>query len=198
MPLSDGFFNVIMSLFTQSICCNVNAAKMNGCCTHFLALPLTLTLCVNGPLRGWHPHREFWIHPLIYYLYFCFCRLHNHKEEETFSVRIIHSIPLRMSVVEVMFQNRMAAVAHLVGCEQLPLPEMVRCVVTVSCYEISGGFRISRRGAPTSWGGANSRGAYVSKSLHIETKESRPLGGRPCGAPWIRQWRCERSVCRPF
>ena len=40
-------------------------------------------------------------------------------------MRIIHSIPMRMSVVEVLFQNRMAAVSHLVGCEQFPLPEMV-------------------------------------------------------------------------
>ncbi len=40
-------------------------------------------------------------------------------------MRIIHSIPLRMSVIEVLYQNRMAAVSHLIGCEQLPLPEMV-------------------------------------------------------------------------
>ena len=86
-------------------------------------------MVLGVPLQGEHPNGKSWIRPCyiirIYYLYFCFCRLHNHKEEETFSVRIIHSIPLRMSVVEVMFQNRMAAVAHLVGCEQLPLPEMV-------------------------------------------------------------------------
>ena len=40
--------------------------------------------------------------------------------------------------------------------------------------EYSGGSRISRRGASTSEGGAESRGSYISKNF--ETKESGPLG----------------------
>ena len=43
----------------------------------------------------------------------------------------------------------------------------------------SGGSRISRRGAWTSYGGGvDFRGGYVSKILCVKTKESGPLGGR--------------------
>ena len=45
---------------------------------------------------------------------------------------------------------------------------------------ISGGSRISSRGTPTSWGGTNSRGGYVSKNLYVKTNESGPLGGGAC------------------
>ena len=41
----------------------------------------------------------------------------------------------------------------------------------------SGGSRISRRGG----GAVDSRGGYVSKMLHVKTKESGPVGGG--GAP---------------
>ena len=39
---------------------------------------------------------------------------------EKLSVRVIHSVQLRMSVVQVFCGDKMAAVSHLVGAEQLP------------------------------------------------------------------------------
>ena len=50
-----GYSNVKMILFTQSdsigvsVSGDADTAKVNGFCTHFLASPLMLTLCVNGP-----------------------------------------------------------------------------------------------------------------------------------------------------
>ena len=38
---------------------------------------------------------------------------------------MIHSIPLLMSVVQVFYHDKMAAVAHLIGSDQIPKPEQV-------------------------------------------------------------------------
>ncbi|XP_025085903.1 uncharacterized protein LOC112559134 [Pomacea canaliculata] len=39
--------------------------------------------------------------------------------------RVIHSLPMMQSVVQVFHRDKMAAVAHLIGTEQLPLPNQV-------------------------------------------------------------------------
>ena len=49
----------------------------------------------------------------------------NHTGEVTFTCRFIHSLPLLMSAVQVFYHDRMAAVAHLIGSDQIPLPEQV-------------------------------------------------------------------------
>ena len=42
-----------------------------------------------------------------------------------FTVRIIHSLPLRMSAVQVFFQDKMVATSQLVGSEQFPTVNQV-------------------------------------------------------------------------
>jgi len=42
-----------------------------------------------------------------------------------FTVRTIHSTPLMMSVVQVFFHDKMAAIGHLIASDQLPLPTQV-------------------------------------------------------------------------
>ena len=52
-------------------------------------------------------------------------RLVNHTGSVVFTCRVIHSLPLLQSVVHVFYQDKMAAVAHLVGSDTLPLPTQV-------------------------------------------------------------------------
>lgn len=59
------------------------------------------------------------------FLVLTLCRLVNHTGAVTFTCRIIHSLPLLMSVVQVFYHDKMAAVAHLVGTDTLPLPTQV-------------------------------------------------------------------------
>ena len=46
-----------------------------------------------------------------------------------YTVRVIHSVPLKMSVIQVFYKDKMAVVSQLIGPEQLPAPEQVRPVV---------------------------------------------------------------------
>ena len=55
-----------------------------------------------------------------------FFRLFNHAQQLKFTCRIIHSVPLMMSAVQVFFADKMAAVAHLIGTDQLPTPAQVK------------------------------------------------------------------------
>ena len=41
------------------------------------------------------------------------------------TVRIIHSLTLNMSVVQVYYQDKLAAISHLIGQDQLPGPKQV-------------------------------------------------------------------------
>ncbi|ESO91289.1 hypothetical protein LOTGIDRAFT_153720 [Lottia gigantea] len=52
-------------------------------------------------------------------------RLLNHAGEVAYTCRIIHSLPLLMSAIHVFYRDKMAAVAHLIASDQLPLPQMV-------------------------------------------------------------------------
>jgi len=52
-------------------------------------------------------------------------RFANHTGEIIFTCRVIHSQPLLMSAIQVFFHGRIAAVAHLVGSDQIPLPSQV-------------------------------------------------------------------------
>ncbi|XP_041349650.1 uncharacterized protein LOC121368951 [Gigantopelta aegis] len=52
-------------------------------------------------------------------------KLLNHMKAVTFTCRIIHSLPLLMSAVQVFYHDKMAVLAHLIGPEQLPLPTQV-------------------------------------------------------------------------
>ncbi|XP_052779826.1 uncharacterized protein LOC128217046 [Mya arenaria] len=49
----------------------------------------------------------------------------NHTGQVTFSCRLLHSVPLLMSAVQVFFQGRITAVGHLVGSDQVPLPSQL-------------------------------------------------------------------------
>ena len=42
-----------------------------------------------------------------------------------FTCRTIHSMPLMMSVIQVFFKDKMAAIGHLIASDQLPLPTQV-------------------------------------------------------------------------
>ena len=48
---------------------------------------------------------------------------------------------------------------------------------------ISGGSRISHGRGRGLVGGTDSQGGYISKSLYVKTKESRPLGGHSLRTP---------------
>lgn len=49
----------------------------------------------------------------------------TYEGKTIFTVRIIHSLPLRMSVVQVFHQDKMVAVSELVDNAQLPQPGQV-------------------------------------------------------------------------
>ncbi|KAL4226738.1 hypothetical protein ACF0H5_014718 [Mactra antiquata] len=52
-------------------------------------------------------------------------KLVNHTGEVTFTCRVIHSLPLLMSAIQIFYHNRMTAVAHLIGSDQIPLPSQL-------------------------------------------------------------------------
>ncbi|KAL3852091.1 hypothetical protein ACJMK2_015777 [Sinanodonta woodiana] len=52
-------------------------------------------------------------------------RLINHTGHVIFTCRITHSVPLLMSAIQVYYHDKMVAVAHLIGSDQLPLPTQV-------------------------------------------------------------------------
>lgn len=43
----------------------------------------------------------------------------------TFTCRVIHSLPLLMSAIQVFYHDKMAAVAHVISTDQLPLSSEV-------------------------------------------------------------------------
>ena len=56
----------------------------------------------------------------------CCCnRLLNQSHQLQFTCRVIHSIPLLMSSVQVFHTDRMVAMSHLIGSDQLPTLKMV-------------------------------------------------------------------------
>ena len=56
---------------------------------------------------------------------FCFFRLLNSNDEVLFTCRIIHSVQMMSSVVQVFYRDKMAAIAHLIGTDQLPIDSQV-------------------------------------------------------------------------
>jgi len=42
-----------------------------------------------------------------------------------FTCRVVHSIPLLMSAVQVFYTDQLVAVSHLIGTDQLPTSKMV-------------------------------------------------------------------------
>ncbi|ELT88483.1 hypothetical protein CAPTEDRAFT_202493 [Capitella teleta] len=52
-------------------------------------------------------------------------RLFNHAQQLMFTIRVIHSIPLMMSAVQVYHLDQMISVAHLIGTDQLPTDDMI-------------------------------------------------------------------------
>ena len=69
-------------------------------------------------------------------------RLLDNKGNVKFTCRVIHSLPLMMSAVQVFHLDKMVAVSHLIGTEQLPTPvrskEIERHPMTVGCRLIKG------------------------------------------------------------
>ncbi len=49
-----------------------------------------------------------------------FFRFLNRRKDEILSSRVIHSLPLRMSVIHVIQNNKIVALSHLIGLDQLP------------------------------------------------------------------------------
>lgn len=49
----------------------------------------------------------------------------DYKGRQQMTCRIIHSLPLAMSVVQIFYYDKMVAVSHLIGCEQLPIRTQV-------------------------------------------------------------------------
>ena len=54
-----------------------------------------------------------------------FFRLLNSNNEVLFTCRIIHSVQVMSSVVHVFHRDKMAAVAHVIGADQLPMDSQV-------------------------------------------------------------------------
>lgn len=48
------------------------------------------------------------------------CSILDHRDRQQFTCRIIHSLPLEMSAVQIFYHDKMVAVSHLIGNEQLP------------------------------------------------------------------------------
>ena len=65
----------------------------------------------------------------MFYFGLFFFRLLNSNNEVLFTCRIIHSVQVMSSVVHVFHQDKMAAVAHVVGADQLPIDSQVHFVV---------------------------------------------------------------------
>ncbi|KAL8618173.1 hypothetical protein ACOMHN_059180 [Nucella lapillus] len=49
----------------------------------------------------------------------------NHSESVVLTCRVLHSVDLLQSAIYVFYQDKMAAAAHLVGLDQLPLPTQI-------------------------------------------------------------------------
>ena len=62
---------------------------------------------------------------LMFMLMILFSRLTDQTQQILFTCRVIHSVPLMMSAVQVYYRDRMAAVSHLIGTDQLPIPSQV-------------------------------------------------------------------------
>lgn len=52
-------------------------------------------------------------------------RLRNSNGSVVFTCRIIHSVKMMTSVVQVFFQDKLAAIAHVIGTDQLPIKSQV-------------------------------------------------------------------------
>jgi len=70
----------------------------------------------------------------------CCCnRLLNQAQQLQFTCRVIHSIPLLMSAVQVFHTDQMVAVSHLIGTDQLPTSKMVISTVGADFgFEVQG------------------------------------------------------------
>ena len=58
----------------------------------------------------------------------CLCffnRLYNRRGRDVFTCRVIHSFPLRMSVIQILYRDEVVALSHLIGSESLPKPGQV-------------------------------------------------------------------------
>ncbi|XP_052807820.1 uncharacterized protein LOC128236760 [Mya arenaria] len=56
-------------------------------------------------------------------------RLGIRGDNQHFSVRVIHSVPLMTSIIQVFYRDQMVALSHLIGAEQLPLPTQVKYAI---------------------------------------------------------------------
>ena len=55
------------------------------------------------------------------------------SEDTVFTARVIHSLPLRQSVIQIYHGGNMNAISHLIGSEQLPKPNQVCNVASYWC-----------------------------------------------------------------
>lgn len=83
--------------------------------------------------------RNYMIRDFINFLYYrqlttIFNSLRRLDGNVIFTCRIIHSVKMMTSVVQIFFQDKMAAVAHVIGTEQLPMKSQVKldrlCILT--------------------------------------------------------------------
>lgn len=59
---------------------------------------------------------------------YLFFRFLNHNGDLTLTCRVIHSLPLLMSAIQVFYHDKMAAVGHVISTDQLPLSSEV-CII---------------------------------------------------------------------
>ena len=63
-------------------------------------------------------------------------RLYNGKEDSVFAVRVMHSLPLNISVVQVLFRDKIVALSHQISSEQLPTVDQVSILYYIDFLEI--------------------------------------------------------------
>ena len=59
-------------------------------------------------------HRSLWCVSFLF-------RLSLVEQRAVFTVRVIHSLPLLMSAVQIYYRDKMIAVSHLVGTDTIPV-----------------------------------------------------------------------------
>lgn len=69
------------------------------------------------------------------FLSFLSHRIRNLAGEVMFTARVIHSLPLMTSVVQVFYHDKLSVVCHLIGPDTLPTPAQVfSCFLLILHY----------------------------------------------------------------
>ena len=69
-----------------------------------------------------------------------FCSIKDYHGKTRFTARVIHSIVLKMSIVQIYYKDSLVALSHTIGNEQLPVNEQV-CHKALSVSRRDSGMR---------------------------------------------------------